>query len=392
MIIVTINKMDIRKTFLDLTSKTYPYGYEDELVSFLPKGYFMDEHGNYFYKIGNTRTAFTSHFDTACKDQVDVVFKIEGDIIRTNGKSILGADDKAGVTILLYMISKKVPGLYCFFIGEEVGCIGSGKASKDNMFKEYDRMVSFDRRGTSSIITFQSSKRCCSSEFANQLSSEYKKVGMNMIPDDTGVYTDSAEFTGVIPECTNISVGYYKEHTFDEHQDMAHLIKIANASVKINWESLVTKRNAKLVEYKPYNYASNRYYGDYSVGSRTNKRSSYSNRYDRDYYDDYPSHDSLQFKSKKRKDNYEVVNTKSSRVYMDSLDNDITDSYYSDNMGPTPKKYYETLKQIIFDDNITSTEFEIIKEQYLNMSNKDDQKFAKEMEKMLIKADKQKLS
>ena len=40
-------------------------------------------------------------------------------------KTILGADDKAGMVILLYMIEKKIPGLYYFFIGEEVGCIGS---------------------------------------------------------------------------------------------------------------------------------------------------------------------------------------------------------------------------------------------------------------------------
>ena len=109
--------MNIKETFLALTSKTYPYGFEKELSSFLPKGYYNDEQGNYYYKIGNSRTAFTSHLDTACKSQVKVVHKIDGMMIRTDGKSILGADDKAGVTILLYMIEKNVPGLYCFFVG-----------------------------------------------------------------------------------------------------------------------------------------------------------------------------------------------------------------------------------------------------------------------------------
>ena len=32
--------MNIKNTFLALTSKTYPYGYEEELESFLPKGYY----------------------------------------------------------------------------------------------------------------------------------------------------------------------------------------------------------------------------------------------------------------------------------------------------------------------------------------------------------------
>ena len=115
--------MNIKQTFLNLTSKTYPFGFEAELESLLPKGFYQDTNGNYFYKIGDSKTAFTSHLDTACKEQVNVKHVFEGDLIKTDGTSILGADDKAGVTILLYMIEKNVPGLYCFFIGEEVGHI-----------------------------------------------------------------------------------------------------------------------------------------------------------------------------------------------------------------------------------------------------------------------------
>ena len=65
--------MNIKETFLALTSKTYPYGFEDELEVFLPKGYTKDENGNYFYKVGESKTAFTCHLDTACKDKTDVI-------------------------------------------------------------------------------------------------------------------------------------------------------------------------------------------------------------------------------------------------------------------------------------------------------------------------------
>jgi len=377
--------MNIKDTFLALTSKTYPYGFEDELVSFLPKGYFQDKNGNYFYKIGESRTAFTSHLDTACKDQVDVVHKFDGNMIRTDGKSILGADDKAGVTILLYMIEKNVPGLYCFFFGEEVGCIGSGFASTDPMFKDYDRMISFDRRGTNSIITFQSSKRCCSDKFAKQLAKEYNQYGMTMAPDDTGVYTDSAEFTGVIPECTNISVGYYKEHTHDEHQDIQHLIKLCNASVKVNWESLSTARDPKSTEYKQYKYGS--YYnsgssysskgyssrGGYSGnswkgGSRGNRYDNYGYGYHDDWYDQTPK------ASWEKKSKNHVASTKSGRVFLDNIDNEITDLY-----EVKSKKYYESLKQIIFDDKLSAREFEIIRDQYLDMNDPSDKSFYDEM-------------
>jgi hypothetical protein len=35
-----------------------------------------------------------------------------------------------------------IPGLYYFFIGEEVGCIGSGLAANYGDFKDYDRIIS----------------------------------------------------------------------------------------------------------------------------------------------------------------------------------------------------------------------------------------------------------
>lgn len=249
--------MNIKETFLELTSRTYPYGNEHRLRDLLPKGTAKDNHGNYFYKIGNSRTIFACHLDTACKKYEKVNHVIDGNIIRTNGKTILGADDKAGVTVLLYMIEQKVPGTYYFFIGEEVGCIGSKAASAKDNFSKYDRIISFDRRDTCSVITHQGWERCCSNEFANELSKAYIDLGLELKPDDTGVHTDSAEFTSVIPECTNISVGYYKEHTHEEHQDIEFLEKLCMASAIIDWEKLPTIRNPKVKEYKEYNYGHN---------------------------------------------------------------------------------------------------------------------------------------
>jgi len=253
--------MDIQELFLKLTSKTYPHGYESELVPFLPSDHFRDLYGNYYYLIGNTRTAFTCHLDTVSNVRVDVNHKVSDGKVGTDGKSILGADDKAGMVVLLYMIEKKVPGLYCFFIGEESGCIGSSQANNLNMFCEIDRMISFDRRGTKSIITHQSGKRCCSNSFAESVSNQYKKNGMDMILDDGGVYTDSAEFVKTISECTNISVGYYNEHTTSEYQDINHLIRICLTSSKVNWETLPTIRDKSIVEYK--NYYHNTYNHDF---------------------------------------------------------------------------------------------------------------------------------
>jgi len=380
--------MDIRKKFLKLTKKTYPYGTETQLVSFLPKGYFKDKHGNYFYKIGSSRTAFTCHLDTADKTQSVVNHKIEKNIISTDGKTILGADDKAGMTVLLYMIEKNVPGLYCFFIGEEVGCIGSGKACYDYQFTDYDRMISFDRRGTKSVITFQSSKRCCSDDFAKELSNRLNSWGMSMEPDNTGVYTDSAEFVDVIPECTNISVGYYREHTTFEHQDIEHLIKLCIAVTKINWETLPVVRDKNKTEYKPYSYTTygkGRGWSSYDYDSTKYTKSGYSTYDNWSGWDKSPSSDGKSKRSRSRNDYWDdyyfedddrkydkysydldTSDEKKGRVYYDNLDNDFTNSYHEDE-----KNELLSLREMVYDDRLTDQEVLKLKEQYFDLTDPD---------------------
>ena len=246
-----MNYLNIKETFLTLTSETYPNGTEDDIIRYLPDNTQKDMVGNYFLKIGNSETVFACHIDTACKIKSNVKHVIDDNIIKTDGKTILGADDKAGMCILFYMIEKNIPGLYYFFIGEEVGCIGSKNISKNILlFNKYKRIISFDRRGETSVITHQSRKRTCSDDFANSLIYEYEKSGLILEKDQNGVYTDSAEFTDVIPECTNISVGYMYEHTNNEQQNIFYLEKLAVASAMVDWESLVTKRSVGEIEYK----------------------------------------------------------------------------------------------------------------------------------------------
>jgi len=246
-----MNYLNIKETFLTLTSETYPNGTEDDIIRYLPDNTQKDMVGNYFLKIGNSDTVFACHIDTACKIKSNVKHVIDDNIIKTDGKTILGADDKAGLCILFYMIQKNIPGLYYFFIGEEVGCIGSKNISKNILlFNKYKRIISFDRRGETSVITHQSRKRTCSDDFANSLIYEYEKSGLILEKDQNGVYTDSAEFTDVIPECTNISVGYMYEHTNNEQQNIFYLEKLAVASAMVDWENLVTKRRVGEIEYK----------------------------------------------------------------------------------------------------------------------------------------------
>ncbi len=253
--------MRIVKKFLSLTKLTYPNGTEEGLLNQLPTGYKEDGFGNYYIQIGEKpSTMFTCHLDTADRKQTKVKHIFDGNIIKTDGTSILGADDKAGMTVILYMISKCVPGLYYFLIGEEDGCIGSRELSKNwnstDFSKYITKVVSFDRRGNSSIITHQMLDRCCSDKFATELANRMNSIGRNieMVLDNTGVLTDSINFVHLVPECTNISVGYKNEHSVRESQDIEFLIRLCECVIKVDWETLPIERDFKINEFNSETY------------------------------------------------------------------------------------------------------------------------------------------
>ena len=298
--------MNIKETFLKLTQRTIPYGFEELVLNLLPHNLQKDKFDNFYIKIGESNTIFTSHLDTASMGISDVKHVFDGDYIKTDGESILGADDKAGVTIMLYMINNNIPGLYYFFVGEEVGCIGSGNLAKEWNDKTYTKMVSFDRRGTKSIITHQSGKRTASDEFADSLSREFKKHGLKLEKDNTGVYTDSAEFKHLIPECTNISVGYYDEHRTTEKQDIVYLEKLCHACIKINWDNLVVKRDPKVIEETVYESYFESYYSSINgigISTKKNKKKYLT-------YDDYGYESCEVYNRKKNKRYYKSLEKK----------------------------------------------------------------------------------
>lgn len=242
------NTMNIKDTFLKLTEYTIPFGEEHTLEKYLPNGFIKDSVGNYYIQIGDSDTLFTTHLDTFSSKYEKVNHIIDENIIKTDGSTILGGDNKVGTTILLYLIHNKKPGTYYFFIGEEPivsgGLYGSTKIYNENpnFFKKFKRAIAFDRREKGSIITRQMGRKCCSDEFANDLIS---KFSLPHFIDTTGYYTDTAVFMNTIPECTNISCGVYNEHYNDEYVDIEYVEKLVNDVLKIDWDSITTNRNIK---------------------------------------------------------------------------------------------------------------------------------------------------
>jgi hypothetical protein len=210
-------------------------------------------------RVRNNKTLFIAHVDTVHKDTGANKIKKTQTHWYADGAP-LGADDGAGCAMLMHLIHSGVRGYYIFSQGEECGGIGAKFIASNNsaLLKQFDRAIAFDRRGIDSVISHQGMGRCASDVFCEALASALNQHNTNLMysPDDTGVYTDTAEFTDDIPECTNISVGYYNEHGDRENLDIVHFAALAVAAAKVDWDSLPVDRDPTVPEYKDYKYDS----------------------------------------------------------------------------------------------------------------------------------------
>lgn len=284
----------------DLLTYPTPYGHESRISEYVldvAKSHInmTDAEGNIIVRVGDkskSTTAFSCHLDTvhtiAVKDEtLKLVISAEdlnvqdGFIYAFTSKphpekkntilltpSVLGADDKVGVYIMLEMIKHKIPGLYIFHVGEERGGKGSEFIAEKTpeVLKDIKRIIAFDRQGYGDVIRFQRNVECCSETFAKalatQLSANTPAKFINFEPC-RGIFTDTANYTHLIPECTNISIGYFNNHRTTECFDLVYLTSmLLPAILKVDWENLPIERKpvAKVKSFPAYNRGANNYY------------------------------------------------------------------------------------------------------------------------------------
>jgi len=240
-----------------------------------------DEDGNYVLLMGSEfpRIAFMAHHDTVHKEQGFQKVRIgKGGIVtlddNTWSKSCLGADCTTGIFIILQMIRASVPGVYIIHAGEEIGCVGSKALAQRRppYLDKVEAAISFDRMGTTSIITHQLGERTCSDEFANSLSSALNMPYLT--PDPTGSFTDSVEYTHLIAECTNISVGYDGQHSVIESQNLHYLQELIDSLIAADWGSLDIVRDPRdsILKYEDEGWGY--YHDNYSYGVTVSKEAS----------------------------------------------------------------------------------------------------------------------
>jgi hypothetical protein len=249
-------------TILEMFSYMRPSGSaaEDAFVDkFLtPLGFKRDDFNNLVLKVGDKPSIlWSSHMDTVHYVSGMQTLDYRNGILtlskraKKGASSCLGADDTAGVWLMTEMIKAGVEGLYIIHHAEERGCIGSSNlVQHDAKFVDgIKAAIAFDRRGYDDVITHQSSGRTASNAFATSLAAI---LGGQYRPDDSGTYTDTNEYAGLIPECTNISVGYFSQHTRSERQDVHFLLGLRDTLITADFSTLVIARDPQSDPYEDY--------------------------------------------------------------------------------------------------------------------------------------------
>ena len=124
----------------------------------------------------------------------------------------LGADDKCGLWIGLKCLQKFDCLKLAFFVGEEVGCKGSGLANMA-FFDDCRFVIEPDRKGSEDLITQIGWTPLCSDDFLKDIG--FKKFGYK---ETEGMMTDieALKDHGLMLSCINVSCGYYKPHSNEE--------------------------------------------------------------------------------------------------------------------------------------------------------------------------------
>jgi len=282
-VMATITQDEIRRLQILMDMLTYkrPAGSRTE-QEFIKKhlehlpGMTQDHMGNCIVRIGGAPTVlWSSHTDTVHREQgrQRVVYREKSMRIAlsrdereapkgANPKdsypksNCLGADCTTGVWLMHEMILAGVPGLYVFHAAEECGGHGSDFIARKTpeLLDGICHAIAFDRMGRHDIITSQMGGICASDTFAESLAPHLPGKYM---ASPFGSFTDTANYMDIVPECSNIAVGYFDQHSHNETQCVPTAIALRRALIRLTPEvigSLAVARDPReeRYDYDPY--------------------------------------------------------------------------------------------------------------------------------------------
>lgn len=190
--------------------------------------YTVDDIGNLYVRKGESETYPTvvSHIDQVQKihsrdfqavETKEIIFGFSLSNVQMEGP---GCDDKNGIWICLKCL-QKYPVIKCaFFVGEEIGCVGSERADM-SFFDDSRFVLQCDRRGGHDLIwNIGGWTQLCSPEFLEAIG--YQDFGYKK---EIGMMTDveSLKNHGLNVSAVNMSCGYYRPHSDEEFTKKSEL-------------------------------------------------------------------------------------------------------------------------------------------------------------------------
>lgn len=247
------------------------YTLKSMLAKFLSYNYdTVVEREAYLYAEGNIPICLVAHLDTVHKTPpVDLYYDKAQEVMWS--PQGIGADDRAGVFIIMQIIKHGYHPHIIFTTDEEIGCIGASLLAREMdkcPFKECHFIIELDRRGHHDCVFYDFEGK----EFEKLIQSYGFKMAI-------GSYSDICE---IAPQwetaAVNLSVGYESEHTLTEilHTDWMYdtLSKVENIL-----------KDAREGKTKHYEFKYGRYSGIY--------RASYYNYIDDDSWFNNKGHKSI---------------------------------------------------------------------------------------------------
>ncbi len=229
-------KQNIMKLLKRLYEVHSPSGHEKRMSAFVRKyceglpGCVVtnDKAGNLYVTKGNAETypCVVAHLDEVHKARPKkfrvAIYKGnfllggDADIMRPCG---IGADDKNGIWLALRLLEKHNFAKAVFFVGEEIGCVGSWACDMD-FFNDCRFVLQGDRCGGTDFIDCANGTELCTNDFK-------KALGLSKF----GFKTTNGATTDVMTLkqrdlpicCANVGCGYYNPHTIDEYTDFSEL-------------------------------------------------------------------------------------------------------------------------------------------------------------------------
>ena len=177
------------------------FGYENQRT----------DNRNYLMAEGDIPIALIAHLDTVHSVEPFQFFYDEKEMVMWSPQG-LGADDRAGVILILSILSEGYRPHLIFTTGEEHGGIGANKLVENYSEAPFDIdfMIELDRCGSEDAVFYN----CMNHSFIDYI----RSFGFTF---EEGSFTDICILgRNWNIAAVNLSVGYYNEHTKAEYWDL----------------------------------------------------------------------------------------------------------------------------------------------------------------------------